>query len=333
MSYSKAVILSLLLACPAVRAPAADLKCADIKPRLKSLKVMAMEPLRRGKVWLEGAPRTVFYTACDFYGLKNEEAEYHQKSLALKSRFVYKSREESKLVCETLKSEEKLTSTFSEEARSSLDDFCRKNRKKDFDAVLVYDASPGSSAGAGKPIRRIFRLYNSKGFPSEEYEFDSSANLETRTAYKYDAKNNLTEKTDYDFEDKQLKRETYASDKITASHTVSLFNENDQLAKKTVREYREDGELRRELITTYDAGEQTLGKTEITCGAKGARETELVFRGDLEKPAYEYRYSYKFDKKGNWIEERKVKLTLYEDKRFEDPKVAPQITKREITYY
>ena len=84
---------------------------------------------------------------------------------------------------------------------------------------------------------------------------------------------------------------------------------------------------------TYDDAEQVLGKTETACGAGGARETELVFQGDLERPVYEYRYSYKLDKKGNWTEERKIKLALYEDKRFEDPKVAPRIVKREIDYY
>jgi hypothetical protein len=293
---------------------------------------MTMEPRRRGKVWLAGEPKTVFFTTCDFYGLKNEETESHQKALALKKRFIYKSREEAKLLCENLKSEEKLTSSFSEEARSALDDFCRKNRKADFDAVWVFDAAQ-DAAGAEIPVRRIFRLYNPKGFPFEEYEFDSSMNLENRTAYTYDAKNNLAEKRDYNFEDKQLSRETYASDRVTASRTVLLFNENDQLAKKSVREYRETGEPRREHITTYDAGEQVLTKTEITCGAKGARETELVFQGDLEKPAYGYRYSHVFDKKGNWIEERKVKLTIYENKRFEDPKIAPEIVKREIVYY
>ncbi len=310
---------------------AADLKCEDLKPGIKSLKVMNMQPLRRGKVWLEGEPVTVFQTFCDLHGLKSEEAEYHQKNLILKTRFAYKPREEAKAVCETRKSEEKLTSTFSEEARSSLDDFCRKYRKKDFDAVLVFDASQTSASA--KPIRQVFRLYNSKGFPSEEYEFDPSANLETRTAYKYDPKNNLTEKTDYDSGDNQLNRETYSSDKITASRTVSFFNENNQLSKKKTYEYREDGTLRRELDITYDSAEQALGKIEIACGANGARETELVFQGDLEKPVYEFRYSHKFDKNGNWIEERKTKLTLYEDKRFEDPKVSPQIVKREIVYY
>ena len=131
---------------------------------------MTMQPLRRGKVWLEGTPVTVFNTSCDLYGLKTEETEYHQNSLVRKTLFVHKSREEAAAVCEARKSEEKLTSTFSEEARSSLDDFCRKYRKKDFDAVLVYDASPGSASAT--PIRQVFRLYNAKGFPSEEYEFD-----------------------------------------------------------------------------------------------------------------------------------------------------------------
>jgi len=320
-----------MLAAFTVPAAAADLKCEDMKPRLKSLKVMTMEPRRRGKVWLEGEPVTVFQTSCDFYGLKNEEAEYNRKTLVLKTRYVYTPKEEAKAVCDDLRSGEKRTNTFSEESRSALSDFCRENKKKDFDSILVYDASQGT--GAEKPIRRMFRLYNPKGFPTEEYEFDPESGLEGRTAYKYDAKNNVAERTDYDREDKQLKRETYAADKLTASRTVSVFNENNILVKKTVREYREDGTLRRELLMTYDDTEQVLGKTEIACGLNSARETELVFQGDLERPVYEYRYSHKFDKNGNWTEERKVKLTLYEDKRFEDPKVAPLITKREITYY
>jgi hypothetical protein len=329
-------VLPILLAAvpPAAAAGAGELKCAELRPAVKSLKVMTMEPRRRGKAWLEGAPKTIFYTACDPRGLKTEEAEYQQKNLVLKTRFVHKSREDSKLICDALKSEEKLTSTFSEEARSSLDDFCRNNRKKDFDAVLVYDASPGTApADPQKPIRQIFRLYNSKGFPSEEYAFDPSAELETRTLYRYDSKNNLLEKTDYGPQDDQLRRETYASDKLTASRTISLFGANDQLVKNTVYEYREDGAVRRETATSYDAGEQALAKTVFLYGAKGGRETELVFQGDLEKQDHEYRYSYKSDVKGNWTEERKVKLNLYEDKRFEDPRVAPQITKREIIYY
>lgn len=310
---------------------AADLKCEEMKPRPRSLKVMNMQPLRRGKAWLEGEPVTVFSTSCDLYGLKNEEAEYHQKSLVRKTLFSYRSREEAKAVCEARKSEEKLTSTFSEEARSSLDDFCRKYRKKDFDAILIYDASPGSASAT--PVRQVFRLYDRKGFPSEEYEFDPAAALESRTGYKYDPKNNLLEKINYDFEGRQLGREVYSSDKLTASRTTSSFNENNQLTKKKVQEYRENGTLRRELVMTYDDAEQVQGRTETACGADGARETELVFQGDLERPVYEYRYSHKFDNKGNWIEERKVKLTIYEDKRFEDPKVAPQIIKREIDYY
>ena len=332
MRQLKSLVLILL---PLITLPAAgtaaDLKCEEMKPRLRSLKVMSMQPQRRGKAWLEGEPVTVFQTFCDLYGMKNEETEYHQKSLSRKTRFSYKPKEEAKAVCAARKSEEKLTSTFSEEARSSLDDFCRKYRKKDYDSMLVYDATPGSASEM--PIRQVFRIYNPKGFPSEEYEFDPAAALETRTEYKYDSKNNLLEKTDFDFEGRQLRRETYASDKLTASRTVSFFDGNNLLAKKKVQEYREDGTLRRELVTTYDDAEQVLGKTETACGANGAKETELIFQGDLERPVYEYRYSYKFDAKGNWIEERKVKLALYEDKRFEDPKVAPQIVKREINYY
>jgi YD repeat-containing protein len=324
-------IISAALLALSQHAAGTDLKCEDIKPKLKSIKVMNMEPLRRGKIWLEGKVKNIFYTACDPHGFKTEESEYHQNDLVLKSRFEHKTGSESRLICETVITEKKNADDLSAATGYSLADFCEENRKKTFDAVVIYDVS--AEDYTAKPMRQVFRLHNPKGPVSEEYEFDSSENLETRTSYKYDSAGTLVEKTVYDATGSQLRREARAEDKITASRVISFFNENNQLSRKTVAEYRENGTLRREIATTYDAAEQALAKTEAICGANGRRETELVFQGNLEKPIYENRYSYKSDKKGNWIEERKIKLTLYDDKRFEDPKIAPQIVKREITYY
>jgi hypothetical protein len=330
-STGSASLLTLAALALALPAAGADLKCEDITPRIKSLDIMSMQPLRRGKTWLPGRPQTIFHTACDPRGMKSEEAEYSRNSLVRKNRFVSKSRGEAKQICESRRSEAKLATSFSEETSAAMDDFCRENRKKDFDAVFVFDSAQG--AAPERPVRRIFRLYNAAGFPAEEYEFGDAADLETRTVYEYDPGNDLVRKTDYAPDGGQLKREAYSSDKAAASRTISFLDENDQLKKRITREYRADGTLRRETIRTYETGEEELGRTERYCDTKGVSERELVFQRDLTKPVNEYRYSHKFDRRGNWTEERKSKATIYDGKRFEDPKTAPQITRRKITYY
>jgi len=311
-----------------------DLNCPEFKPRARTVRTSRMQPVRRGKTWLAGTPTGVTSVSCDLYGMKTEEAEYDGKSLVLKNSFVYKEKEEAKAVCAGLKSEEKLTSTFSEEARSSLDDFCRKYLKKDFGVVFVYDASPaGGRESARKPVRQIFRLYNPRGFVTEERAFDPLMNLESVTLYAYDKANNLTEKTVNDFDGRQLKREVFTWDKATASRARAVYGENNQLRKKTVYELREDGSLRREVRTAYDSGEQPVTRTEIYCDEKGRPRKELAYDADAADPKYEYTYAYKYDAKDNWTEERKTRVLVYNGNRIADTQAAPDITKREFMYY
>lgn len=318
-------------------APAAaqtDLRCPEFRPKVRAVKTSRMEPRRRGKEWLEGKPKSVASVACDIYAMKTEEAEYDGKNLVLKNSFVYKEKEEARALCESLKSEQKLTSTFSEEARSSLDEFCRKNLKKDLGAALVYDASPSQGReSARKPIRQIFRLYNPRGFVTDEHAFDSGMNLESITLYAYDKANNLTGTIYEDFDGRQLKREAFTWDKATSSRARSEYGENNELRRKTVYELREDGTLRREVLTTYDSGEQPITRAEIYCDAKGRHEKELVYDADAAEAKYEYTYAYKYDAKGNWTEERKTRVIVYNGNRLTDTQSAPEITKREIQYY
>jgi len=328
------VLLLSTLLLPGVAAAQTDLKCEDLKPKARLVKTLRMQPLRRGKEWLEGSAKSVNSVACDLYGMKTEEAEYDGKNLVLKNAYVYKDKAESKAVCDQLKSEEKLTSSFSEEAGSSLDEFCRRNKKKDFGVVQVFDASPSQGReSARKPVRQIFRLYNAKGFVAEEHSFDPLMNLETVTVYSYDKNNNLSGLTVNDMEGRQLKREAFASDKATSSRTHSFFGENNELRKKTVYELREDGTLRREVRSTYDSGEQPVTRAEVYCGAKGVPEKELVYDADAAEAKYEYTYSYKYDAKGNWTEERKSRVIVFNGNRLADTQSPPEITKREFLYY
>ncbi|OGR41831.1 MAG: hypothetical protein A2X35_11000 [Elusimicrobia bacterium GWA2_61_42] len=326
--------LALLFCLSAPAAAQTDLRCPELKPKTRSLKISRMQPLRRGKVWLEGTPKSVAAVSCDLYGMKTEEAEYDGKNLVLKHTFVYKEKEEARALCDTLKSEEKLTSTFSEEARSALDDFCRRNKKKDFGAVLVYDASPaGGRESARKPVRQVFRLYNPRGFVTEELAFDPAMNLESAALFSYDKANNLVELTVNDFDGRQLRRETFTWDKATSSRAHAEYGANNELRKKTVYELREDGTLRREVRSAYDSGEQPVTRAEVYCDEKGRPQKELAYDADAAEPKFEYTYAYKYDPKGNWTLERKTREIVYNGNRMADTQYAPEITKREFQYY
>ncbi|MBU2574050.1 MAG: hypothetical protein KKH28_08255 [Elusimicrobia bacterium] len=331
----KTVFIFLSLVCLAFPpAGAQELKCEDIKPKIKSLKVMTMRPVKRNKVWLEGNPGSVFQTSCAADGLKTEEAEYRQKTLVSKKRFIHKTMEEIKAMCRNIKSEKKVNSSFGEDSRSELEIYCREKLKKDFDAVMVYDAVAAPNAsGALNLIRQTFRFFNSKGFPVEEHQFDLYMGLEVKITYKYRGKNDLAEKTDYGPDGDLLEQEVYSFNKAANTRTVSVFNEHGQPTKKTVYEYRKDGTCSKEIRTTYDSGEQMLSKSEIYRDEKGAPRKEVVYEGSFENPVYEYRYAYKSDKNGNWIEEWKTKFLAYGNKRLKDKSAAPRIIKREITYY
>lgn len=326
------VVMAVLLYAPA--AAQTDLKCPELAPRIRSFRLSRMQPLRRGKEWLEGFPKSAEAASCDLYGMKTEEAEYDGKDLVLKHTFIYKGKEEARALCETLRSEEKLTSTFSEEARSALDDFCRRNLKKDFGAVLVYDASPSQGRDdPRKPVRRIFRLYNPRGFVTEERAFDPLMNLESETLYAYDKTNNLTEITVNDPDGRQLKRETFSRDAAAGTRTRAVYGENNELRKRTVYELRADGALRREVGSTYDSGGQPVDRTEIYCDEKGLPQKELLYNADAAEPKYEYSYAYKYDPKGNWTEERKTRVIVYNGNRIADTQYAPAIRKRALIYY
>jgi hypothetical protein len=326
------LMLSAAFALPA--SAETSLKCPELKQKTRSIKIMRMQPLRRGKVWLEGSPKSVNTLSCDLYGMKTEEAEYDGKNLVLKHSYTYLAKEEAVQFCQNRKSQEKLTTTFSDEAQASVDDFCRRNKKKDFGIVQVFDASPSQGGESSrKPVRLIFRIYNKKGFTAEEHAFDPFMNLETVTLYAYDKKNNLTEMTVNDFDGRQLRREAWAWNKAAASRTHSIYGQTNQLRKKTVFEMRETGTLRREVNFTYDSGEQPITRSETYCDDKGRPEKELIYDADAAGPKYELTYTHKYDAKGNWTEERRSRVIVFNGNRMQDGKSAPEITKREFIYY
>ena len=94
----KRIILFLLTLSLAAASYAADqgLKCPEINPKPRSIKILRMQPRKRGKNWLEGSVKSVNSRSCDLYGMKTEEAEYSGEKLLLKHSFSYKEKEEAK---------------------------------------------------------------------------------------------------------------------------------------------------------------------------------------------------------------------------------------------
>lgn len=310
------------------------LKCPDYAAGVRSLKVMHMQPVRRGKRWLDGVPTDVLAVSCDRQGLKTSEEQYDGKALALKRAYVYSGAPEARKFCENLKSEEKRTTSFSEEGNTSLDDFCRRDKKKGFTMAAVYDSSPAAAkSGRAKPLHRVFRLFDKRGLLRKEYSFDSFDSLESVTDYDYDKKNRLTQTTVTDPDGGQLRRETFSGGGPAVPRIHSVYGETNQLKRKTVDESRVDGTLRRETITDYDSAEQPVRRSEIYMDTSGVPQKELVFDPDDQQPREEYDYKHELDKKGNWTEEWRTHVMFFNGSPVRDSDSPPEITKREFIYY
>jgi len=332
MKHTASLALLICLAVPA--AAQTDLKCPELRDKVRAVRTMRMEPVRRGKEWLEGTPKSVATLSCGPDGLKTEEAEYEGKAVVLSSSFTYNGKEGTNDLCEKLLAQ-KDTDEAPADAHLSVKEFCRNNLKKDISAALVYDSSPSSQGreSAKKPVRQIFRLYGKKGLVDEEDSFDMFQSLESVTLYTYDKTGELSGLTVKDPDGRQLKREAFARDKATSSRTRSEYDENNELRQKTVYELRETGALRRETRSTYDAGDQVVARTEIYSDEKGSPEKELVYDADGADPKYEYSYAYKYDARDNWTQERKTRVIVYNGNRLADTQYAPEITNRTISYY
>jgi hypothetical protein len=330
----KALYLGLLFCLAAPAAAQTELKCPDLKGKVRLVKVSRMEPARRGKEWLDGLPKSAVATVCDIYGMKTEESEYDGKSLLLKSVFEYKEKDDARAICAKLAADRKSGAEPDPDQGPALADFCADNGKNDFGAAFIYDASPSQGREtARKPVRKVLRLYNKRGFVTEERTLDPQDNLESVTLRAYDKANNLSELTVNDPEGRTLRRETYTADKATSSRARSVYGANTMLQEKTVYELREDGTLRREVRTTYDSGEQPVSRAEFYCDEKGRREKELDYDADAAEAKYEFTYSYKYDKAGNWTEERRTRALVYNGNLIPDTQYAPEITRRDIQYY
>ena len=191
------------------------------------------------------------------------------------------------------------------------------------------------------------------------FKYDENGNIIELSNYKADGKLNSTVKSTYDANGKLIKEETFLGDgKTDLVSTIKtdakgnkieqedvrpmgniLFNykyqykydEKGQLVERVA--YRGNGSLLFKYVFKYDDnGNRTewiqtnsdnavIGKVVYKYNEKNNLTEQTEYSGDVSVKA-KFTYSYEFDKKGNWIRQKKM----------QDGKVV-EVKERDIKYY
>jgi YD repeat-containing protein len=211
--------------------------------------------------------------------------------------------------------------------------------KHDEKGHLIEELSPSDSLHDGK---RIIYNYNEKGYINEEYEYigDSLKTLKQKVSYKYDDKGNLIERRTsgnksllsknifkYDKANNLIEEDCYNWDSTIWSKHI-LFNDFDG-RKIQCDVYKGDGNLESRVTYKYnDKGKEiewacyhkdgTLDRKDITIyDDKGVLQGQEWY----DKRGLYRKYTYEFDKHGNWI------------KKIANENGKYTISIREIKYY
>ncbi|MBI4656313.1 MAG: hypothetical protein HY746_06155 [Elusimicrobia bacterium] len=301
-----------------------DLESLKLKGRIKSIKIMEIQSLRKDKKWIEGSPKFLTTIRFDSEGMQAEEEKFEGKTLVSKTRFERKTGGESGLC----KKNEDAGAPFSIDGSGySIKDFCKEFGKTPFAQTRVYK---GPSAAQMNLVNLILTIKDKKGRRTGEYLYDSMGNFESRKTFKYDKQDRIIETAAYDIEGIQINKELVSYNDATHTKTVSVFDDAEQLIEKTIIEYRDNGALRKETIFSFDKGEQVLSKIESLHDSSGQKNRELHYSGNSEEPSFEYLYERLIDKNGNWTKETRIKMINFYDKKIQDKQEPPKTTRREI---
>lgn len=282
---------------------------------------------KKNNSWVPGKATSEFETYYNRDGKVIKELEKSSGQIVLEKNYVYKDYDETLEACkESIKKTEKTTS-FSLVSENAFAQACKRHKGKKMSMKIHYNISPQEKEQ--KPFKTYLYVFLSA--KSIEYVFDLDLNLEYKLEKKMDKKNNITEEIKKDLDEKQLEKVIYKYSTQPLSVTIKYFDENDLLKKEIVKEYRADDTLRTQTEMTYDNLEQLFSKNIIECDTSGMpiQEKQYGQDGNLE---YEFYYSYKYDKKANWIELVKTKKRIVYGKPISE-EIPPEILKREIKYY
>lgn len=324
-------LLAAVLACPA-GAQEANRGFEEISGEVAVVKVTYPRQLKRGKAWTDGPASMSYVNIYDGRGRLVEEIQYSGKQLSLKKVTTWLDAPEAAAFCAAVKTGQAPSTSFAETDGSALARFCKDSAKKKFTARFEHDGTSPSRPLSDRLIRRIFTFPDKKGRPAEEWVFDMTGAFDSRAERKYGKDGRLAEETVYNFDDLPISRTVHTRNKAVDTETASVFNDRDQMISRTVRAYRETGKLRKVTETALDDGEQERWRNETSYDQKGYRSAEARYTGGAQNPDYEYEYSVKADKRGNWVRESRTKFVNFRGKRLPAPGEAPVVMLREITY-
>jgi hypothetical protein len=324
-------IIAAALACPAA-AQEANRGFEEINGKVAVVKVTYPRQLKRGEAWTDGPASMSYANIYDDRGRLVEESQYSGKQLSLKKVSTWLDAPEAAAFCASLRKGPSPDTSFAETDGSALEKFCADNGKKKFTARFEHDGTSPSRPLSDRLIRRVFTFPDKAGRPAAEWRFDMTGAFDSRVERRYAKDGTPAEETVYNFEDLPVSRTVHSRNKAAGTETASVFDDTDRMVSRTVKAYRETGKLRKVTETALDDGEQERWRNETSYDQKGYRASEARYTGGAQNPDYEYEYSVRADKKGNWVRETRVKFVNFRGKRLPAPGEAPTVVIREITY-
>jgi hypothetical protein len=202
----------------------------------------------------------------------------------------------------------------------------------DMGGRLIETTSSNSSIEihSGKLIRlggKSVFSYDASGKLIKAKHFSPEGEHTGHTAYVYDSKNRLTEETGYSSGGKVRNKTTYTSlpERRAVEVTWQVFYEDrtSQPVKKLV--FQND---KGQFIKLLEQGSPANDTVTFEYDLRGYLEEEL----HCCKYNYSHRFTYKFDKQGNWIERENTYVQL-DDKGKEVISPGWMSAFRVITYY
>jgi len=303
----------------------------QIKGKIKSIVLTEHYSVKRKNRWTKGKPKRIIKTFFNKKGIATEEIEIIKGEITRHLKFVFRDADASKSFClEKLSSFKERATSFMQEAKGPVLDFCKNNKNKMKNIKYVLSV-PLFSSEKPYPVKIVLSRLDKKGRKKKEFILNSMKELEETRLYKYKKSRKTMEI--YDFEENLLQRKITEYNEVTRTRTTSVYDERGMLSKKTIVTYRSDMTILKKEIVLYDEGEQVLSRKLLTFDPTNNLREEWHYSAHSSEPLYGYRYFRKTDKMKNWIFERKEKIIMVYGKKMRDKNISPKFRTRKIEYY
>lgn len=168
------------------------------------------------------------------------------------------------------------------------------------------------------PDKRIYR-YDDAGNLIEENGYDADGKLVNQSIYVYDDRNRKIRRTSISYHPGEYSKPhtyTYGDDeKGRLIEEKAFFGKGDELsptdslgrAHKRILSYGDSAKW--ETALYFNTKNELVKKTKLKYDSKGNEIEDITFNPD-EKIIEIIRYEYKFDKAGNWIEEKDFRCAV-----------------------